>query len=232
VIDGIQNEKAWSSVPFQAIKTDSCEIKYKIYSHNSCIYLLVVFPSEKENRKHRLWHWDPLKQLYLSGPEKEDELYVLWSEFPLDAIPGTFAENADVWIWRAARTDPAGFADDYYFINERLSSRPYNEFADLLQDNGKSCWFNRYFAVFAGNELPRYNQSTPEGSLADVRAKGSWNSGVWTVEFSRKMNTGNTDDIDFGRNTGLSVSFSLSPPEKKFLKLSEFKRIPEIKQEK
>lgn len=226
VIDGIPTDKAWASVPFQTIKKENCEIKYKIYSGNSCMYLLVVFPSDKEKRKHRPWQWDPLKQIYLSGPEKEDELYVLWTEFPLDAIPGTSAEKADIWIWRAARTDPAGFADDYYFINESLSSKPDNRFADLRQDNGESCWFNSYFAAFAGNELPRYGQRLPEGSLADVKAKGIWNSGIWTVAFSRKINTGNPDDIDFGGTPRLSISFSLSPPEIKSLKLSEFKRSP------
>ena len=226
MIDGIQNEKAWLLIPFQSV--DGFGIKYKIYLYNSYIYLLVVFPSEKEKRKHRLWHWDPLKQLYLSGPEKEDELYVIWSEFPQHARPDTFAKRADVWIWRAARTDPSGFADDYYLINDSLSSIPENGSVGLRQDNGKSCWFNRYFAAFAGNELPRYDQRPPEGSLADVKAKGIWNSGIWTIEFSRKINTGNIDDIDFARNPCLSVSFSVSPPENESLKFSNFKRTPEF----
>lgn len=223
--DGIQNEKAWSSIPPQTMEKDNSEFKYKIYYSDSYVHLLVVFPSGKEKRIHRLWHWDPVKQLYSSGPEKEDELYVLWSEFPLEATPDTFPDNADVWIWRAARTDPSGFADDYHLINNRLSAGSDNEFADLLQDNGMSCWTNTYFGPYAGNEIPRYKQRPPEGSLADVKAKGTWNSGIWTIEFSRKITSGNSDDIDFAGNQGLSVSFSLSPPKRKFLKLSSFKRV-------
>ena len=229
MIDGIQNEKIWSSIPFQIINKNNVEIKFKIYSANSHVYLLVVFPSEKEKRTHRPWHWNPLKQIYLSGSEKEDELYVLWSVFPLNASPDAYAENSDVWIWRAARTDPAGFADDCYLINNSISNISDSEFADLVQDNGKSCWFDRYFGAFEGNTLSRFYQRNPEGSLADVKAKGAWNSGFWTIEFSRKINTGNTDDIDFGGTEGLAVSFSLTPPKKNFLKLSEFQRIPEIK---
>lgn len=228
VLDGIHNEKAWLLIPFQSLENDGREIKYKLYSNNAYLYLLVVFPSEKEKRQHRLWHWDPLKQLYLSGPEKEDELYVIWSEFPQHALPDSFAKNADVWIWRAARTDPSGFADDCYLINDSLAPIPENGKVSLWQDNGKSCWFNRYFAAFAGSELPRYDQRSPEGSLSDVKAKGIWNSGIWTIEFSRKINTGNPDDINFARAPGLSVSFSDSPPEDESLKFSKFKRTPEF----
>lgn len=229
LLGGIQDERKWASIPFQAIETDTCEIKYKIYRDNSHIHVLVVFPSPNEKLQHRPWHWNPLKQIYVAGQEKEEELYAIWSEFPFDAVPDAFAEKADVWIWRAARTDPSGFADDYHFINNTISRTSDNEYADLLPDNGKSCWHDCFFADFAGNELPRYKQRSPQGSLADVKAKGRWESGTWTIEFSRKINTGNPDDIDFDGNKGLAVSFSILPPERKSLKRSAFKRVSEMK---
>ncbi len=35
------------------------------------------------------------------------------------------------------------------------------------------------------------------GSAADVRAKGAWAAGKWTLEFARKLDTGNPDDTRF-----------------------------------
>lgn len=37
----------------------------------------------------------------------------------------------------------------------------------------------------------------PSGSRWDVEAKGTYYQGRWTVEFKRKMNTGNSDDVVF-----------------------------------
>ena len=37
----------------------------------------------------------------------------------------------------------------------------------------------------------------PTGSRADVRAKGVWSNGQWTIEFARKLNTGHDDDVAF-----------------------------------
>jgi hypothetical protein len=51
-------------------------------------------------------------------------------------------------------------------------------------------------AVFAFSWIVRATL-VREGSRADVRAKGVWRDGIWTVEFSRKLATNNLDDIQF-----------------------------------
>jgi len=38
---------------------------------------------------------------------------------------------------------------------------------------------------------------TPTGSAADVRAKGVWRDGRWTVELQRRLFTGHDDDTRF-----------------------------------
>jgi hypothetical protein len=40
------------------------------------------------------------------------------------------------------------------------------------------------------------------GSMDDVKGKGVWRSGVWETEMSRKLNTGNKDDIRFDLKSG------------------------------
>jgi hypothetical protein len=42
--------------------------------------------------------------------------------------------------------------------------------------------------------LPRFYQRVPDGSAADVRAKGKYDKKTMTVEFSRAINTGHNDD--------------------------------------
>jgi hypothetical protein len=47
---------------------------------------------------------------------------------------------------------------------------------------------------FQGERLPQYLPGTPDGSAADVRARGMWRDGAWTLELSRRLVTGNPDD--------------------------------------
>ena len=41
--------------------------------------------------------------------------------------------------------------------------------------------------------------ANPSGSLIDVKAKGIWNNGEWTLEMSRKLDTGNADDVSLSQ---------------------------------
>ena len=50
---------------------------------------------------------------------------------------------------------------------------------------------------FVGDTALFYTSRQPNGSRADVRAKGEWRDGVWTVEFARKLVTNHSDDIQF-----------------------------------
>jgi hypothetical protein len=45
--------------------------------------------------------------------------------------------------------------------------------------------------------IPFYYQSKPTGSRGDISAKGVWSDGKWTLEFSRKLDTSESDDIQF-----------------------------------
>ncbi len=56
----------------------------------------------------------------------------------------------------------------------------------------------------AGNKVPLFARipgrilSEPAGpSWNDIKSKGVWQDGVWTVEFARKMKTGQWDDVQF-----------------------------------
>jgi hypothetical protein len=56
----------------------------------------------------------------------------------------------------------------------------------------------------AGNQVPAFARipgrilSAPAGpSWNDIKARGAWLNGVWTVEVAHKLNTGHADDIQF-----------------------------------
>ena len=86
--------------------------------------------------------------------------------------------------------------------------------------NGRSVWVKeepdagsqpyqaQIVGAYAGDRIPRYIARTPSGSMADVTAKGSWKDGFWTVEFSRRLSTGDPADVVFmpGRDTYFSLA--------------------------
>ncbi len=45
--------------------------------------------------------------------------------------------------------------------------------------------------------VAQYYPRQPEGSRADIRAKGVWREGRWTIEWARKLQTGHDDDVAF-----------------------------------
>ena len=121
--------------------------------------------------------------------------------------------TADVWYWKANRTNPAGYADDKQQI---LSDAPgkKSEFKESAtgkirylarkSDAGKSAYkeMKEPPTEMSTPLVDRYPPRTPEGSRADVQAKGVWKNGFWIIEFARKLKTGHDDDVSFDLNKG------------------------------
>jgi len=66
------------------------------------------------------------------------------------------------------------------------------------------------FSIFKeGDEIPGYMLNTAwKDSFADVKTKGVWANGKWTVMMSRKLDTGYDDDVQF--NTRKKYPFALA----------------------
>ena len=45
--------------------------------------------------------------------------------------------------------------------------------------------------------LNQFKNKTPSGSRANIKAKGQWLNNQWCIEFSRALNTGEIDDLQF-----------------------------------
>lgn len=211
MVDGRETEEAWKNI--EAVKTydpiAQVEIKIKsVYSY-STIYFLVSFPDKDESRTHRSWIWNKEKQMYEEGPDREDVFVFKWKMDDTVKDISVFSDTpyaADVWYWKACRSDPEGYADDKiqrlynYQVKdgfEVTSNSGKKMYLHRQGDNGRSTYKTNIFVEYQGDLIPRYTLRSPQFSRADVKAKGMWQDGRWTIEFARALDTGNGDDVNF-----------------------------------
>ncbi|MBU0681424.1 MAG: hypothetical protein KKD73_08385 [Proteobacteria bacterium] len=211
VLDGVGNEEMWSTATPVIVHDAIADIDITLKAaHNTAkIFILASFADPDENRQHRTLLWDKKLNAYQNGPEREDTFVIKWSmtSYPTKL---TLTENvpyvADIWFWKAMRTDHAGYADDKTHIYRTSKSKNAKT---LISENGQIFYLTRdgdageaayetnLVPGFQGDRLPKYTQRQPTESRADIRAKGAWQDGRWTLEFSRKLATGHDDDIEF-----------------------------------
>lgn len=208
-IDGRANEDFWQRAGTVTVHdvTADIDIELKAVHDGVTLYLLAEYPDADESRLHRALVWKPELNRYQNGPAREDSLILKWgmsgSESGL-TLKEDRPYRADIWYWKAHRTDHAGYADDkiQYYTTTRD-----NKSLLLLSDSGKVFYLMRsgdqgvpaykpkLQAAYSENLVPKYDLQTPSGSRADIRAKGVWQDGRWVIEFARKLKTGQADDL-------------------------------------
>lgn len=233
VVDGIEREDVWKNV--EAVKTfdpiAQVEISIKSVHSDSTIYFLVNFPDKDESRRHRSWIWNNEAQMYVEGPDREDVFVFKWKIDQTTRDLSIYSDEtyiADIWYWKAHRSDPQGFADDKF---QQLFNYPMKNSFEVTSKSGQKMYIRREgdaghstykTQIYVDNEgdvLERYTLREPDSSRADVRAKGVWKDGRWTIEFARALVTGNADDVNF-QNLDTPYGFGVSryeiagrPPE-------------------
>ena len=211
LVDGLETEDAWKNV--EAVTTfdpiAQVEITIKSVYTDTTLYFLVSFPDKDESRRHKSWTWDKEKKRYDEGPDREDVFVFKWklSDSTKDlSIFSDEAYEADIWFWKAERTDPQGFADDkiqrlfnYQTKNsfEVLSKSGNKMYIQRQGDSGRSSYKSKILVDYEGDVIQRFESRQPESSRADIKAKGAWKDGRWTIEFARALVTGNGDDVNF-----------------------------------
>jgi hypothetical protein len=183
------------------------------------LWILARWPDLNKNDQHHPWLWSKETQAYVEGPEVEDALSLAFAKEGRmgDCMLGGAEAAVDLWTWGAGRTDSSGYAED---ATMTLGFRQLPRANSFQARNGRTVWIRRepdagvrpyqtqVAGTYAGDLVPRYRTGLPSGSMADVRARGSWSEGVWTVEFSRRLSTGDPADAVFapGRETFFSVA--------------------------
>ena len=222
VVDGMEQEDMWSKakpivVHDQIAKID---ITAKALYNEQDIFILVRFPDPDESRTHKSWVWNNSQQVYEMGTDREDIFIVKWfMEFVPQGL-SLFAgkpHKADVWYWKANRTDPMGYADDKIqclgSVHERRATKITASDATELYlvrkgDQGDAAYNSILVVDYKSDREPRFENIPPTGSRADVKAKGIWRDGEWTIEFKRALNTGHADDLALEVNKVYTLGLS------------------------
>jgi hypothetical protein len=214
VVDGEDKDSCWKEAK-EIVTLDKIAkigVRLKAVYDDKDICFLVKFPDKDESRTHKSWVWDEERDIYVVGNDREDVFQFVWSmkEKPVDL--SIYADNsykADVWYWKAFRTDPTGFADDRILY---LSEEETEEATKLKSESGKDMYLlrrgdqgepayqSKIYGEYQGDVVPRFVRRTPSGSRSDIKAKGKWKDGFWTIEFCRALKTNHNDDIQFDIN--------------------------------
>ncbi len=135
------------------------------------------------------------------------------------------AEKGDLWHWKAARSDPAGYADDGWLTKfsadktgRRTDAGKGGDKRNMTEDKSKPRYMlapgkklGKHGILLAEDAVEITDDSVfkpgdvvtarmpvkAEGSYGDVKAVSRWADGAWTLMLSRKLNTGYEDDVAF-----------------------------------
>jgi hypothetical protein len=146
------------------------------------------------------------------------------------------AEKGDLWHWKAARSDPVGFADDTWLtkIGEEKGGRKSDagkggDQKNMTEDKSKPKYMldpgkqlakgvliashaveiNDYSVFKAGDTITYRMPKTAEGSRADIKAVSRYANGRWTVMLYRKLVTDNDDDVFFNPRKKYNFAMAL-----------------------
>jgi hypothetical protein len=211
VIDGRADEPFWDKAP--AITTldypSQRPITLRSVYAKGEIFFLVTFAEETPHETHKTWIWDPKEEVYREGPDREDVFVFKWSMSGNDVdlrLREPMPHRADIWFWKAHRTNPSGYADDKGqgvsatpgpMARKIQSARHGTLYFERWGDAGKPPWEEKLFFEYKGAKIDQFAPRPPAGSRGDIRAKGVWSKGQWTIEFGRPLSTGHDDDVVF-----------------------------------
>ncbi|NQZ32373.1 MAG: hypothetical protein HRU06_13965 [Oceanospirillaceae bacterium] len=222
VIDGSVDDVLWERAKQLTIKDGASETQLSIRAvyDQKYLYFLVQYQDKTESRRHKPFVWNSAIEIYQVSTEREDTLIFKWNMGDVAtnlSLSSDIEYRADIWYWKANRTDPAGYADDKYHVYSRhsgpkskmLTSREGAIFYLIRKgDAGKAAYQTSLKGLYEGDSVNSYEVSTPSGSRGDIKAKGRWHNGVWTIEFQRKLVTGNTDDVQFSIDKEFTFALS------------------------
>ena len=222
-IDGVDDEQIWQHIePVEVLDYSSQRpITVKTCHDQESIYFLVKFFDLSQSDTQKTWIWDKTENIYVQGNDREDCLVLKWkinggnmSFHPDKAEPHT----ADIWFWKARRTNPSGYFDDKIQVisqeeSEKAFAFPSDKFGTLYLsrsgDEGKSAYEDKMFFENIGPAVHKFYPVVPLGSRADIKGKGQWNDNSWTIEFTRKLNTAHKDDIAISKDKECQFSIAL-----------------------
>lgn len=170
-------------------------------------YVMAQWPDKTKSDMRDPYVWNAENQDY-ERPSRPDDQFAL--EFPMTGQFDTkmltlvHEYTADVWHWKAGRGNPIGWVDDKRHIISQSPIPDGKEYSmgghgkvyiARVPDEGQSSYYPRSKPpAFEGNLVNSFEHRQPTGSMADVQGKAVHEEATWTLEMSRKFNTGQKDD--------------------------------------
>lgn len=221
-IDG--NYDDWDNVPGQTLaltgQGGASEILIKFARQNDEVVVYAEWEDSSANLQHKPYKWDEETSLYRKHDIMEDRFaasFAMSGDFSMNKIDGSEFE-ADVWHWKAARSNPIGLAHDKMW---RITKDPESKgvryrhdngvvFVERISDEGDRLYRPSKPKDFVSDIMSRYKLNPgAEGSIADVAARGEHDGSKWRLELSRKMDTGHADDRTFKDNESVEVAIAV-----------------------
>lgn len=171
------------------------------------LYFYASYPDKAPSVTHKSWTWNTTEKIYKQGNDREDMFVIKWSMQGNDidmSYRNASPHIADVWFWKACRTNPSGYWDDKRHevvitkaknTVEISSSDGRKVYLRRKGDQGKQAYAEIFPSGFSGQYLPRFSAHNAQGSRADVTGKGGWENGAWHLEAKRLLDTGHDDDL-------------------------------------
>lgn len=198
--------------PDSVVKAGSVSIKGGTYDDR--VYIFVEWADDSEDIIHKPWLWNGERNKYVKGSQREDRLAIHFSDhedYSTNWRSGN-AFTADTWHWKASRSNPLGLAHDKSLVVSRSKLlRAYkmnivdgdSVYIARPSDAGDKIYKTKRYRRFDQPLMPKYVLAeSPQGSVADVTARGVWSQGKWRLELSRKLSTGHDDDVVLPRRSG------------------------------
>lgn len=208
-VDGI-----WSSaVPLKVMVREAIggtaprEVTLRAVHTADSVYVLAQWADATRSDMRDPHVWNKAQNAY-ARPTLADDQFAL--EFPIEGqfttsmLPDEGGYIADVWHWKAGRSNLDGWVDDKRHI---IAMSPVKDALPYAFGGRKTVYIARpmddgkpsYVAVpapaaNAGDVVSSYVAQSPDGSQADVRGKGVHDGKGWTLEMGRELSTGNADD--------------------------------------
>ncbi len=179
--------------------------------HDDTIYFAFRWADPSPDRQHKPYVWNDERQRYVVGVQREDRLAIQFQmegKYDVNWLSGG-SFKADMWHWKSARSAPIGLAHDKMTIVSREKlTRSYKAetsngdpiYIRRPSDSGDKLYETKRYGLRESKQMPKYLlNANATGSVADVKAAQRWDGSAWTVEISRKLNTGHDDDVVFER---------------------------------
>lgn len=165
-----------------------------------------------ENELLDMWHWKYVRQNSLFGPDKPGLMHDQY----MDSVKYDPADEAKKGAGRHSDPGEKEYIDNVtddkkapklVFDGPPANGNPYVIVEGL--DTTKPYTADYIKTMKEGDSIPGPIAKQITGDPADIKAKGKWENGVWTLEISRKLTTTSAKDIQF-KDLAKTYSFAVA----------------------